>query len=43
MHGLRDEPWGQRCFMTRDPGGTLADVVEQIAAAPGYWEQYPPS
>ena len=26
--------------MTRDPGGTLVDVVEQIAPAPGYWDQY---
>jgi predicted enzyme related to lactoylglutathione lyase len=40
VHDIRDEPWGQRRFMTRDPGGTLVDVVEQIAPAPGYWDQY---
>lgn len=42
VHDLHDEPWGQRRFVTRDPGGTLVDVVEQIAPTPGYWERYPP-
>jgi uncharacterized glyoxalase superfamily protein PhnB len=30
-YGLHDEPWGQRRFMTRDPGGVLVDVVEQTS------------
>ncbi|MCC6946227.1 MAG: VOC family protein [Bradyrhizobiaceae bacterium] len=42
VYGLHDEPWGQRRFMTRDPGGTLVDVVEQTEPAPGYWEKYLP-
>ena len=28
---LRDEPWGQRHFITRDLDGLLVDVVEPIA------------
>ncbi len=39
VYGLHDEPWGQRRFMTRDPAGTLIDVVEQIEPAPGFWDQ----
>ena len=39
-YGLHDEPWGQRRFMTRDPAGTLVDVVEQTEPAEGYWEKY---
>jgi uncharacterized glyoxalase superfamily protein PhnB len=37
---LHDEPWGQRRFMTLDPSGILADVVEQTEPAEGYWDQY---
>lgn len=40
VHGLTDEPWGQRRFMTRDPSGVLVDIVEQIEPAPGFWDQY---
>lgn len=39
-HGLADEPWGQRRFLTRDPAGIWVDVVEQIAPAEGFWERY---
>jgi uncharacterized glyoxalase superfamily protein PhnB len=39
--GLKDEDWGQRRFMTRDPAGMLIDVVQQIEPKAGYWEQYP--
>jgi uncharacterized glyoxalase superfamily protein PhnB len=39
-HELRDEPWGQRRFMLRDPAGAWVDVVEQIEPAAGFWEQY---
>lgn len=41
VHGLTDEPWGQRRVVTRDPAGVLIDVVQQIAPAPGFWERYP--
>jgi uncharacterized glyoxalase superfamily protein PhnB len=39
-YGLKEEPWGQRRFMVRDPSGILVDVVEQIDPAPGFWEKY---
>jgi uncharacterized glyoxalase superfamily protein PhnB len=37
---LRDEPWGQRRFMTRDPSGIKIDVVEQIEPSAGFWDRY---
>jgi uncharacterized glyoxalase superfamily protein PhnB len=40
VYGLKDEPWGQRRFMTRDPSGVLVDVVEQIEPEPGFWDKY---
>ncbi|MFM9849895.1 MAG: VOC family protein [Hyphomicrobiaceae bacterium] len=40
VHPLKDEPWGQRRFVTRDPSGVLVDVVEQIDPAPGFWDKY---
>jgi catechol 2,3-dioxygenase-like lactoylglutathione lyase family enzyme len=42
VHPLTEEAWGQRRFMTRDPAGTLIDVVEQIEPKAGFWEKYPP-
>jgi catechol 2,3-dioxygenase-like lactoylglutathione lyase family enzyme len=27
---IRDEPWGQRHFMTRDPAGVWVDIVQQL-------------
>lgn len=30
---LRDEDWGQRHFMTRDPNGLLVDIVKVIPAS----------
>jgi catechol 2,3-dioxygenase-like lactoylglutathione lyase family enzyme len=30
VHPLRDEEWGQRHFMVRDPAGLLVDVVKYI-------------
>jgi catechol 2,3-dioxygenase-like lactoylglutathione lyase family enzyme len=27
---IRDEPWGQRHFMTRDPAGIWVDIVQDI-------------
>jgi len=43
IYDLHNEPWGQRRFMTRDPGGMLIDVVEQTEPAPGYWDKYLPA
>lgn len=37
---LTDEPFGQRRFGFFDPSGLWVDVVEQIASAEGFWEQY---
>lgn len=37
---LRDEPWGQRHFITVDPDGVAVDVITPIAAAPEYAELY---
>jgi catechol 2,3-dioxygenase-like lactoylglutathione lyase family enzyme len=30
VYALRDEPWGQRHFMAKDPNGLLVDVVQLI-------------
>lgn len=30
--GLRDEPWGDRHFVVRDPNGIGVDVVQRLAA-----------
>ena len=43
VYDLHGEPWGQRRFMTRDPGGVLVDVVEQTEPAEGCWEKYMPA
>lgn len=40
VHGPRDEPWGQRRFLMRDPAGVWVDVVAQIAPEAGFWERY---
>ncbi len=37
---LKDEPWGQRQFMFRDPVGTLVDMVQAIAPSPEYDQGY---
>jgi len=34
--GIRDEPWGQRHFMFRDPIGMMVDVVKNIPVAAEY-------
>jgi catechol 2,3-dioxygenase-like lactoylglutathione lyase family enzyme len=34
--GLRDEPFGQRHFMARDPVGLLVDVVQPIAMSAAF-------
>lgn len=37
---LRDEPWGQRHFMVRDPEGLLVDVVQLIPPSPEFAAAY---
>ncbi len=39
---LRDEPWGQRHFMVRDPNGVLVDVVKLIPPTEQFAESYRP-
>ncbi|MBV9078527.1 MAG: VOC family protein [Methylobacteriaceae bacterium] len=40
VHGPRDEPWGQRRFVVRDPGGTYVDVVQPIEPEPGWYARF---
>lgn len=37
---LRDEPFGQRHFITRDPNGVLIDIVKPIAPSAEYLANY---
>lgn len=37
---LRDEPFGQRHFITRDPNGVLIDVVKPIPPSSEFAAQY---
>lgn len=37
---LRDEAFGQRHFITRDPSGTLIDVIKPIPPSPEFLAQY---
>ncbi len=37
---LRDEPFGQRHFITRDPNGVLIDVITPIEPSPEYAAQF---
>ncbi|WP_020007717.1 VOC family protein [Salinicoccus albus] len=37
---LRDEAFGQRHFMTKDPAGVLIDVIEVIPPDASFLEQY---
>ncbi|MFO7281352.1 MAG: VOC family protein [Thermoanaerobacterales bacterium] len=34
LRSLRDEDFGQRHFITRDPAGTMVDVITPIEASP---------
>lgn len=40
VQALRDEPWGQRHFMTQDPSGLLVDVVKLIPPSEEYAQGY---
>ena len=37
---LRDEPFGQRHFITRDPSGVLVDVIKPIPPSEEFLAQY---
>ncbi|MTH97644.1 VOC family protein [Roseibium sp. RKSG952] len=37
---LKDEPFGQRHFITRDPNGVLIDVIKPIPPSPEFLAQY---
>ncbi|MEM6730841.1 MAG: VOC family protein [Myxococcota bacterium] len=37
---LRDEEWGQRHFMLRDPSGLLVDVVQMIDPSPDFLKEH---
>jgi uncharacterized glyoxalase superfamily protein PhnB len=37
---LRDEPFGQRHFITRDPAGVMIDVITPIPPSPEFLAQY---
>lgn len=37
---LRDEPFGQRHFITADPNGVLIDVIKPIPPSPEFAAQY---
>ena len=39
---LRDEDFGQRHFITRDPNGVLIDVIKPIPPSPEYLALYVP-
>ena len=40
---LRDEPFGQRHFITEDPNGVLIDVIKPIPPTAEYAAQFEPS
>ncbi len=40
LQALRDEPFGQRHFMTQDPNGVLIDVITPIAPSEEFLAQY---
>lgn len=42
LRSLRDEDFGQRHFITRDPNGVLIDVITQIPPSPEYLAMYVP-
>jgi uncharacterized glyoxalase superfamily protein PhnB len=42
LRTLRDEPFGQRHFITADPNGVLIDVIKPIEPSPEFLAQYAP-
>ena len=42
LRSLRDEPFGQRHFITKDPNGVLIDVIKPIAPSAEFLAQFAP-
>lgn len=42
LRSLRDEPFGQRHFIVRDPNGVLVDVIKPIPPSEAFLAQYAP-
>ncbi|MGN6305069.1 MAG: VOC family protein [Mesorhizobium sp.] len=42
LRSLRDEPFGQRHFITQDPNGVLIDVIKPIPPSAEFLSQYAP-
>ena len=42
LRSLRDEPFGQRHFITRDPNGVLIDVIKPIPPSAEFLAQFAP-
>lgn len=40
LQPLRNEPFGQRHFITRDPNGVLIDIITPIEPSPEYAAQF---
>lgn len=40
VQALKDEPWGQRHFMTRDPNNLLVDLVQMIEPSEEFKEHF---
>jgi catechol 2,3-dioxygenase-like lactoylglutathione lyase family enzyme len=40
VYSLRDEVWGQRHFMAKDPNGLLVDVVQLIPPTPAFLREH---
>ncbi len=40
LRALRDEPFGQRHFITKDPNGVLIDVIKPIPPSEEFLAQY---
>jgi catechol 2,3-dioxygenase-like lactoylglutathione lyase family enzyme len=40
LRTLRDEPFGQRHFITRDPSGVLIDIIKPIPPSEEFLAQY---
>lgn len=39
---LKDEPFGQRHFITEDPNGVMIDVIKPIPPSPEFLKQFAP-
>ena len=42
LRSLRDEAFGQRHFITKDPNGVLIDVIKPIPPSAEFLAQYAP-